>query len=270
MRGLVLALAAILLLSLWVAPVYGEEEVRRTEFHAYVDKEGIQVHLTIRNINTTIYERIKQHGGIITEYTIPETIVNHLKEDGYKRVSYRDPSITLDDESRSIHASFYLTGLDVISYGFNFTSATKVYKVLTKWRLYDIEFRDGWMLILKLNFSRYYRRPVALWEKIDYVEGGVVRKAYFLNNTEEWELNPICYIVLPANISRTWVEIDTIYFEYPATPWHKTLSTPLWVITALIIIDVVVLFKRRYGWKVRGGGLTGKGKTQPATARASL
>jgi len=270
MRGLALALTAILLLSLWVAPVYGEGEVRRTEFHAYVDKKGIQVHLTIRNINAAIYERIKQHRSIITEHTIPETIVNHLKEDGYEHVSYQDPSITLDDESRSIHASFYLTGLDVVSYGFNFTSATKVYKVLTKWRLYDIEFREGRMRILKLNFSRYYRRPVALWEKIDYVEGGVVRKAYFFNNTEEWELNPICCIVLPADISRTWVEIDTIYFEYSATPWHKALSTPLWVITVLIIIDVAVFLQRRYGWKVRGGRPVEKAKTPPTATRVSL
>ena len=251
MRVAVISLILLLLLAELPAASAQTEEAPswKVEFKSEVSIHGIQVSFAIKNIDPAIYERIKAHRNAINETIIPETLVEGYKKDGHPSVFYHDPKLELDDENRTIYASFFLTGFDIVKFQYNYTTINRVYVVQTEWRLYDIEFWDGDFRILKLNFSRYFRRPIALWEKINYtMEDGTTVRALFFNNTEEWELNPICYILLPEDIAGFRVDIDTIYLEYPPTMLDKAVASPLWVLAVFLAVYGFALVKRRLAW----------------------
>lgn len=217
--------------------------------HAFVTiqatiDQNIRVVFDFENINSTIYEEIKQHEPLFNRSTIPQTIVNNLKERNLTRVTYHDPELVFNDADKSIHATFYLSGSDVLEFTFNKTTMAKLYHVRTDWRRFHVNLTD----LLSLNFTEYFGTPMAQWQKINYTDfENRVHPAYYHNYTGPSPFDPICYFVLPSTATNVRTLEDTIIFEIPASLEDSLLNSPFLILGALIIVNIAVFLY----WKAR-------------------
>ena len=201
--------------------------------------QSIHVALDFENINSTVYEEVRRE-PLLNRSTIPQAIVNNLKQRNLTRVACHDSELVFNDLNKSMHATFYLSGSDIL----NFTPAamTRTYRVRTGWRRFYVNLTDR----LSLNFTEYFGTPIAQWQRINYTDPeNRIHPAYFYNYTGPSPFDPLCYFILPTTATNVRAIEDTIIFEVPASLEDTLLNSPFLVLGALIVVNIAAFVYRR-------------------------
>ena len=206
--------------------------------------ERILVVFNFENINSTVWDKIKQY---IDDITFPMIIRNKLYEKNLTRVFYSDPKLELNSSARSMRASFSLSGLDIVSFTYNKTTAGKICQVKTDWRKFYTDFKDGQGVpFLILDFAKYFDEPVSKWKREEnYTLNGRRHLAYHHNYIGPTSFDPSCYFILPEGATNVKVEDDTITFELPPTLEDALINSPFPILGALIATIAIASLYRR-------------------------
>jgi len=233
MQRLIAVLLILVLFSALITSVHASVTIQ-----AVID-QNIHVVFNFENINSTIYADIKQHPSL-NHSTIPQIIVKNLKERNLTRVVYHDSELVFNDLNKSVHATFYLSGYDILN--FTLTAMTRTYRVRTDWRKFNVNLTDRF----SLNFTEYFGTPIAQWQRINYTDlENRIHPAYFYNYTGPSPFDPLCYFILPTNATNVRAVEDTIIFEAPASLEDALLNSPFLILGALIVVNIVAFVYRR-------------------------
>jgi len=196
--------------------------------------QSIHVVLNFENVNSPIYDEIKQTFNVTT---IPLIIVNNLKQQGLTQVR-RDysPEIGFDDSTNSIHVEFFLGGSDIITFTFNKTTMARLYQVRTEWRKININLAENF----SINLNEYFGTPIADWDYTDS-EGAT---AYYYEYTED-SFTSSCKFVLPKTATNIQATEDTIFFETPPLLEDVLLNSSFLILGALIMVIIVAFIYRK-------------------------
>ena len=233
MLSLVLALSLLVLLSsMPMAKAFADAEVE-----ALIDVGSISIHIELSNLNATLVEKIANFSSALNETTIPEAIVDAIGEG----VFYIDPSLAINETTRTMRASFKLLGRALMDFEFNKTSMARMYKVRTSWRRTDVEaWYNKTLMVVRLNFSSFFKKPLRKWEHLTNYElgPGDIREALLLNATvrdalfENGTGRAIWFFVLPrgAKFLRAVKEggEEFLIFEMPPEPLEIFMASPFW------------------------------------------
>lgn len=201
--------------------------------------QGIHVALNFKNINSTVYEEFRRE-PLLNRSTIPQAILNNLKQRNLTRVAYHGSELVFNDLNKSVHATFHLSGLDILN--FTFTAMTRVFYVRTEWRKFNIDLTEPF----SLNFTEYFGTPVAKWRKFNYTDTeNRVHPAYFYNYTGPSPFDPLCYFILPTTATNVRAIGDTIIFEAPASLEDALLNSPFLILGAIIVANIAAFAYRR-------------------------
>jgi len=203
--------------------------------------ERIQAVFNFENINSTVWNKIQQY---INENTFHTTIKNKLSE---WNVTYSDPKLELNNSARSMRASFSLSGLDIVSFTYNKTTAGKIYQVETSWRKFYTDFKDGQGVpFLILDFAKYFDEPLSKWKRDEnYMLNGRKHVAYYYNYAGPSSFDTSCYFILPEGATNVKVEGDTITFELPPTLEDALINSPFPILGALIVTVAIASLYRK-------------------------
>ena len=237
--SLTLILTAVLLASQGLAGIAHAS----LDVEARVDVGQIAVSIVLSNLNATLYERLLASRPDFNNSTIPEAIISYLSEQGVKDIYYRRPSLTFDNQTRTIRASFTLTGKGLVKFSYNKTTMARLYEVQAGWRKADVEIKHGRTVVLRLNFSSYFGAPLQKWEVVKYKNG--TREALFLNSTAEEGFDPAWYFVLPKDAKLVRASGDTFTFELPARSMDKFLASPFWPFISVVVAVLMAVFYRK-------------------------
>jgi len=230
MKKLATTYILLTLLITLITPVYASVKIQAKI------AQNIQVVFSIENVNSTIYNEIKQNEQInIT--TIPKAIINNLKQQNLTRTRWGyDPEQQIFNDSRnSISVRFYLAGEDIINFTFNKTTMNRIYQVQTEWRKFQITLTHNF----SLDFAQYFDTPIANWTYSDS------KKTYHYEYTESDSFDPTCKFMLPTKATNVHAIKDTIIFEVPPLPEDILLSSPFLILGALIIVVIIAFIYRR-------------------------
>ena len=222
-------LAVVLLLTL-ITPVHASMELTAT-----IDQE-IHVVFDLRNINSTIYARIRDE-NLVNETKIPSTIVKNLQEKGLENVDFSLPSkpLNFNDTEKAITARFYLSGSDILEFTFSRETMKRTGLVRTDWRKFELNLTGDF----SLNFTEYFGKPLSDWNFDDETY-----PTYYYNYTGAIPLDPVCYFLLPREATEVHVEGETIVFELPPSLGDSLLNSPFLILGAIIVaITVAALYR---------------------------
>lgn len=238
MRKIVqVSLLCFILVSL-VVPVYASVNT-----DAFVG-DNFHISFDFRNLDSATYSAIMAaYPDVFNSTSIPRAIVKSLGKQGFNKVSYPSPpSIVFSDAEKSIHVEFFLEGADVISYTVNKTSLARLYTARTTW----IKFEVKLTITLTLNFTSYFTTQVSNWQKINRAIGGITYTAfYFSSAVSQVPLDSSCYIILPATALNIEAVGTTVIFEMPSLPEDRLINSPILILGAIVLIDVVFIVYRK-------------------------
>lgn len=227
-----------LLLAGFVVPVNASVSVEGSI------NDNFYVVYNLESLNSTIYDGVKTNQQFNIS-TIPTIIVKNLENQGYKQVKWGFGPQTdiFNDTARAIHVSFYLGGLDLISFIINRTTMRRTYQVKTDWRKFQLNLTSSF----SIDFAKYFAAPVAEWQKTDYTDNrGNKHPAYYYKANETSFLDAMSfYFILPATATNTQTEADTITFEVPPYFEDVFLNSPFLILAVLIVVIIIVLIYRR-------------------------
>ncbi|KPV65485.1 MAG: hypothetical protein AOA65_0089 [Candidatus Bathyarchaeota archaeon BA1] len=203
--------------------------------------QSIYVVFNFENINSTIYERIKEHEALFNSSTIPKIIMKNLKNQNLTYAAYHNPELVFDDAKRSIQARFHLSGSDILNFTLNKATMAKICYARTDWRKFSVNLTDT----LSLDFKVYFGTPVAQWKRINYTDPQKrTYSAYYYNYTGPSPFDPLCYFILPTTATSVRAIGDTVIFEIPPSLEDVLLNSPFLIISALIIVNIAVFLYR--------------------------
>jgi len=217
-------LALLLILTL-ITPVYASVEVRAT-----IDEV---IHVVFNFGNVTHYEEIK---NVITEFTIPEAILSNLEERNLTHVEYGTESLYLNSTEKSVTAEFYLSGSDILNFTFSTETMKRKFRVRTDWRKFELNLTEN----ILLNFTEYFGQPLSTWEFEN-----TTHPTYYHSYTGTVPFDPVCYFVLPKEATEVHVEdMDTIVFELPPLLGESLLNSPLLILGAIVVANIIAFLYR--------------------------
>ncbi len=226
-----LHLVLILILTL-VTPVYASVELRAT-----VD-QNINVVLDIRNINSTVYERIKDE-NLLNETKIPGIITRNLEKQGLENVYFGLPSEPLgfNHAEKSITARFYLSGSDILNSTFSEETMKRRFHVRTDWRKFELNLTSDF----SLDFTEYFGKPLSDWNF-----SSEIYPTYYYESGETVPFNPLCYFILPREATEVHIadDMETIVFELPPALGESLLNSPFLILGTIVIAIIVSSFYR--------------------------
>jgi len=230
------SLLCLLLVAL-VAPVYASitlEALINDSFHISFD---------FRNLNSTMYYEIKANPEIFNSTSIPRTIIGNLEKQNLKKVSWSQTSAAIfNDDEKSIHVEFYLEGLDILSYTLNKATLSRTYNAKTNWIRFDIKLTNAFTL----DFATYFDTPISTWQRINYTVNGNVHSAFYYNSTAgAAPFDASCYFILPITAMNINAIGDTLTFEMPPLLEDKLIDSPILILGAIIIVNIVVIVYRK-------------------------
>jgi len=235
MKKLVVVYLLLALLATLILPLRASVTIQ-----ASID-QNVHVVFDFVNVNSTVYEQIK-HEPSLDRSTIPKTIVDNLKQRNLTHVAYYDPVLIFNDSDKSIHVTFYLSGLDILNFTFSKVTMAKVYHVRTDWRKFHLNVTTRF----SLNFTEYFGTPIAQWQKINYTGfENKMHPAYYYNYTGPSPFDPRCYFILPTTATNVQAVMDTIIFEVPPPLEDLLLNSPFLIVGALIVVNIAVFLYRR-------------------------
>lgn len=236
MKRLIVASFVFVLFSMLIASVHASVTIQA------VLGQNVHVAFSFENINSTVYANIKQHKPTLDGSTIPQIIVETLKQRNLTNIEYYNSQLFFDDLDRSIHATFYMSGSDVLNFTVNKAMMVKVYNVRTDWRMFHVNLTDRF----SLNFTEYFGTPMAKWERTNYTDPeNRVHQVYFYNYTGLSSFDPLCYFILPTTATNVRVVEDMIIFEAPLSLEETLLNSPFLILGALIAVNVAAFIYRR-------------------------
>ena len=225
MKKSVLPCLALILILTLISPVYASVEVRAT-----IDEV---VHVVFNFGNITHYEEIK---NVITEFTIPEVILNNLEERNLTDVEYGWEPVDFNDSEKAITVRFHLSGSDIIKFTFSTETMRREFRVRTDWRKFELNLTEN----VSLNFAEYFGRPLSMWEFENETY-----PTYYHNYTGTIPFDPACYFILPKEATEVHVEdIETIVFELPPSLEESLLNSPFLILGAIIVAIIVASLYR--------------------------
>jgi len=212
-----------ILLTMLAAPVHASVSVES------IIGDNIHVTYSLKNLDEAVYNETISNTQLFNSSTIPQTIIKNQEKQNRTHINYLSQPNQYDDATKTIRASFYLEGTDVISYTTNRTTMRKTYQVKTDWRKFQLNLAKNF----SKDFTQILAKPVAEWQKIN-------ETAYLYENED------ISFrFVLPATATNVQARGDTITFEVPPNSWDVFLNSPFLVLAALIIAIIIVLIYRR-------------------------
>jgi len=227
MKKLTVTYLLLILLVALVMPVHASVTMEAT-----ID-QSIHVALNFENVNSPIYDEIKQTFNITT---IPLIIEKNLEQQGLTLVRWGySQKIDFNDSTNSIHAEFFLGGSDIITSTFNKTTMARRYQVRTEWRKFHADLAENF----SINFNEYFGTPIADW---DYINS---EKAYYNEYTELDAFTPSCKFVLPKTAININAAGDTIFFEIPPLFEDVLLNSPFLILGALITVIIIAFIYRK-------------------------
>ncbi len=209
--------------------------------------EKILVVFDFENFNSTVWDKIEQYKFLFNDLTFPMIIKNKLSEQNLNLVTYSDSKLEFNSSARSMRASFTLSGLDIVSFTYNKTTAGKIYQVETGWRNFYTDFKDGQGVpFLILDFTKYFGEPVSKWKKDEnYTWNGRSHLAYYYNYDGPSSFDSSCYFILPEEATNVKVVGNTITFELPPTLEDALINSPLLILGALIATVAIASIYRK-------------------------
>jgi hypothetical protein len=230
MKKIVLALLFCLLLVASITPLYASitvEALVNDTFHVSFD---------FSNLNSTMYDEIVGHPEIFNSTSIPRTIVRNLERQNLRKVSWSQipANSFFNDSEKSIHIEFYLVGEDILSYTLNRTALTRTYNAKTDWIKFDIKLTSTFTL----NFTRYFALSISGWQRTD--------NTFYYNSTASTApFNALCYFFLPTTATNIKAVGDTLTFEMPTILEDKLIDSPIFILGAIIIANLVAIIYRK-------------------------
>lgn len=224
MKTLALTYLSIILIML-ITPVQASVTIQ-----AEIN-QNIHVTFNFENLNAKIYnETIQQE--IFNISTIPKTIEKNLKN---VHAHYEPFQNIFDDTERSITVTFYLAGSDIIDITLNKTSMTRIHKVQTEWRKFQVNLTKNF----QVDFAEHFGKPIYLWNYSDS------EKTYYHEDARSDSLDLSCKFVLPPTATNIHATIDSIIFETPPLPEDILLNSPFLILGALIIVIMATFLYQR-------------------------
>ena len=243
MKKSVLSNLSLILLLTLIIPVYASIELKATI------GQDIHIVLDLRNINATLYGRIRDE-NLINETKIPGIIMKNLKEKGLENVDFGLPPepLSFDDTEKWITVRFYLFGSDIIKFTFSRETMRRTCHVRTDWRKFELNLTDDF----SLNFTEYFGKSISMsppWQLISYTDlENKTYPAYYCNYTSPSSFDPECYFILPREATDVHVEeteeMETIVFELPPSLRESLLNSPFLILGAIIIAIIVASLYR--------------------------
>jgi len=227
-KGVFAALAAVLFL--FILPVNAQITVNST-----VD-DSVFVSYSFENLDADVYSAIMANLDFNSS-TIPKMIMQNLQEQNFKLVRWGlgpQPDIVSDDATRSIKTEFYLGGSDIISFTFNRTTMSRIYKVRTDWRKIKVNLTTN----LTVDFASRLAKPLAEWQKTSPT-------TFFYQNSEPNTIDILFYLNIPQSASRIQVQADTVTYEMPPLLSDQLINSPFLVLGAIAVALVIALVYRR-------------------------
>ena len=220
------------------------------KMQAKIDQD-VCVNFNFENINSTIYWKIKNE-NLINESTIPNIILENLRQQNLTHVDYYIPKpLTFDDSALSLQVTFCLYGSDILNFTVNTKSMRKTYYVRTDWRKFQFNVTDG----ISLDFNEYFGPPISHhppsppsppWRIINYTDSeGKIHRTYFCNYTNLNSFDPLCYFILPTKASNIHAAGDSIIFELPPSFEDSLLNSPFLILGALIVVNIAFILYRK-------------------------
>jgi hypothetical protein len=232
-KSIAMYLFSLFLVLTLIAPAHAS-----TRMQAIIIDQDVCVNLNLKNMNSTIYWKIKEN---ITESTIPNIILKNLRQQNLTHVNcYIPKPPAFNDSTSSLQVTFCLYGSDILNFTVNTKSMRKTYYLRTDWRKFQLNVTDE----ISLDFSDYFGTPVDQWQKINYTLNGKVHPAYYHNFTDQ-SIDPLCYFVLPAEATNIRAVKDTIIFELPLSFEDSLLNSPFLILGALVTLNIVFIVYRK-------------------------
>jgi len=168
--------------------------------------------------------------------TIPSQITQFLGQQGKTLVSwgFSPQPLVFNNETRSIRASFFLGGSDVISSSLNRTSMKRTYQVKTEWTRFRLELTSSYTI----NFALYVTKQVAEWQKTNAT-------TFYFENKQTGLLEVFSYIKLPASASQVQAVGDVISYEMPPRFDDLLLGSPFLILIALAVVFIIIILYRK-------------------------
>jgi len=235
MRKPILALLFTILILSAVLPVNASIVINST-----ID-DSLFTTYEFKNLDQTIYE---QAFAQLNAETIPKAIVDNLKRTGVTQVGYGLPPqpLAFDNTTRTISASFYLSGTDIISYTVNTTTMKRTYQIRTEWRKLQLNLTTDY----SIDFTQSLANPVESWQKINTTDlQGAIHPTYYYENKQTDTLDTFFYLVLPASASGIQVQGNLISYEMPPTLGDQLLNSPFTILAALAVALAIILLFRK-------------------------
>jgi hypothetical protein len=224
----------ILLILLTTSPVLADSLIIETTIN-----ESLHVAFKFTTNEPQLYEQIKQQ---FNASTIPKILEENFEQQNLQnaRVIYDLNQDTSDDDTNSIHAKFLLTGSDIINYTLSKTDTTRTFRVRTDWRKFQITLTQN----LSLNLEEHFGAPITEWQQTNHrTDDGKIHPAFERTVEDPFEMT--FRFILPENAVDIQTEEDTIIFKIPPAFEDTLLNSPLLILGALIIINIIAITYRK-------------------------
>lgn len=237
MRKPALILASIAIILFLVASVHAN-----VSFESKIE-DSIYVTCNFEHLDQTVYNAAEANQQLFNGSSMPLAIVGNMEKQGLTRVSYGFQDNTYDNATKSIRASFFIGGADIISYTVNNTSLKRTYTVKTDWRKFQVQLTNS----LSVDFAQHFAEQVENWRKIDYTDtSGNIHPAYIYETPEIESLGKLSFtLILPSAATSVQVKGDIVTFDVPSGFDDIFLGSPFLILAVLVIVVAVALVYRR-------------------------
>jgi len=168
--------------------------------------------------------------------TIPQAIIENFEHQGRTQVEYDfgPQPLVFDNETRAIHASFFLSGSDIISFTSNRTSMKRTYQVRTDWRKFHLDLTSDF----PIEFAQHLATPLEDWQKSNATT--------FYYESEQTDAPAIAfYLSLPPSASDIRVGNDIIFYDILPNLGDQLLNSPFLILGALAVLLIIALIYRK-------------------------
>lgn len=203
--------------------------------------DSLFVAFDFQNLNQAVYDEAVTQ---LNAETIPKAIVEDLEAKNQTRVHYGlgPQPITFDNNTKTIHASFFLGGSDIISFSMQKFTMKRAYQVKTDWRRFQVDLTSSF----SVDFAQHFAKLVVEWQRINYTDTqGSVHPAYYHESEQTGAFQMFFYFILPASAQRVQVQRDTITYDMPPRFEDQLLNSPFLILGGLAVILIIVLIYRK-------------------------
>jgi len=236
MREIVLTSFLCLLLAVSIAPAHASITVEA------LINDSLHVSFDFRNLNSTMYSEIVAHPEIFNSTSIPCAIVSSMEKQDLGRVSWRQISTDIFKGNGWIYVDFFLEGQDILTHTLNKITLFRTYYVKTNWIRFDIKLTNTFIL----NFTTYFATPIYVWKIINCTINGNKHSAFYYNSTVGTSpFDASCCFILPMTATNPNAYGDTLTFEMPPPLEDRLIDSPILILSAIIIANIVVIIYRK-------------------------